>query len=173
MRQLIFLLLATTFIPTLSLANGGDQRVVENKYFINLSRAPFTPRVGISTAFLASFSDIQNNQPIQEDLIARVKITRFESGGTSERKLLFDENNIQVIRGILELPYTFEEAGIHEIYFYFAFASSPQRTYEAPDFLIDVQPASAEDQSNSILLAGFAAGIIGILVGYWARSKKA
>ncbi len=31
-------------------ANAGDQRVVENKYLINLSRAPFTPKVGIETS---------------------------------------------------------------------------------------------------------------------------
>ena len=60
----VILLLAIAFIPSVSLANGGDQRVVENKYLINLSRAPFTPRIGVKTSFLASFVDIQKNKLI-------------------------------------------------------------------------------------------------------------
>jgi len=38
-------------MPVISFANGGDQRLVERgKYYINLSRAPFTPRVGVKTS---------------------------------------------------------------------------------------------------------------------------
>ena len=32
---------------------------------------------------------------------------------------------------VLELKYTFESSGLHEIFFDFAFASNPQKIYEA------------------------------------------
>jgi len=67
-KKLTLLFLTIVFIfPALSLANGGDQRVVDAKYLINLSRAPFTPRIGVKTSFLASFIDIQKPESPEKD----------------------------------------------------------------------------------------------------------
>lgn len=120
-------------------ANGGDQRVVEKKYLINLSRAPFTPRVGVKTAVLASFLDIQAGKLIQEDLVVRMRIARLGGSGSDKRTFIFEQDNIIVKGGVLESNYTFTESGLHEIFFDFAFASNPQKIFEAPDFLLDVQ----------------------------------
>jgi hypothetical protein len=168
MKKLIFLFLAIALIPALSLANGGDQRVVENKYLINLSRAPFTPRVGVKTSFLASFVDIQKNKLISEDLIVKVRISKL--GDAPKGKFIFEQDNIAVKGGVVDFPYTFSEAVLHEIFFDFAFVSNPEKVYNAPDFLIDIQPAPGAEKSNSPLLIGAGLGIIvafliGLVIG--------
>lgn len=166
-KALLFVIL---LLPIFVFANGGDQRVVENKYFINLSRAPFTPRVGIKTSFLASFVDISKNKLIAEDLIVRVRIG--QQGGVAKGRPLFEQDNIVVHGGVLELPYTFTESGFHEMFFDFAFSSNPQKIYEVPDFLIDVQKPEAPQQSNLLwLLSGVVGLILGFIIGRLAKQK--
>ena len=157
----IFILL---FTANVIFANGGDQRVVENKYLINLSRAPFTPRVGIKISFLASFVDIQRNKLIREDLIVRVRISKL--GEAPKGNFIFAQNNVPAKGGILDFPYTFTNAGLHEIFFDFAFASSPETTYAAPDFLIDVQKQEKPASIQNSWLIGTVAGIMGIMIGF-------
>ena len=121
-------------------ANGGDQRLVDGgKYYINLSRAPFTPRVGVKTSMLASCFDVQANKLVAEDLMVKVRISRFGGSGSTTRTFIFEKDGVLVKGGVLELPYTFTESGLHEIFFDFAFTSRPDKVYDAPDFLIDVQ----------------------------------
>jgi len=158
-------------VPVISLANGGDQRLVERgKYFINLSRAPFTPRVGVKTSFVASFFDVGANRLIGEDLIVRVRISKL--GDAPKGNFIFDQDNIMVKGGVLEFPYTFSEAVLHEIFFEFAFASNPQKVYEAPDFLLDVQEAEASSKNNISLWAVLSVGITaGFAIGWFSRRK--
>lgn len=173
MKKLIFLLLTIVFIPALSFANGGDQRVVENKYLINLSRAPFTPKVNIKTSFLASFVDLQKNKLITEDIIVRIRIAKL-GGGNEKREFIFEKDNVKVQGGITDFKYTFEDDGLHEIFFDFVFASNPKTRYEAPDFLIDIQK-----QENSTLITikniwiiGFGAAIAGVVIGLLLNKIK-
>ena len=164
MKKLILLLLVVAFIPAVSLANGGDQRVVENKYLINLSRAPFTPRIGVKTSFLASFVDLQKNKLMSDDLVVRIRISKL--GDAPKGKFIYEQNNIAVKGGVLDFSYTFSEAVLHEIFFDFAFASNPEKVYNAPDFLIDVQPASNAGESNrSLIIGGLAGTVIAFLIG--------
>lgn len=163
-RLIIF---AALFLaPVVSFANGGDQRVVEDKYFINLSRAPFTPRVGVKTSFLASFVDIQKNKLIAEDLIVKVRIGK--QGDVAKGKPQFEQDNIAVHGGVLELLYTFEEPGFHEIFFDFVFTSNPQKIYEVPDFLIDVQKPNSESPVSKYSITS---GIIGLVAGWFLRRQ--
>lgn len=163
-RLIIFV--ALLLIPITSFANGGDQRIVENKYFINLSRAPFTPRVGVQTSFLASFVDIEKNKLIAEDLIVKVRIAK-QGGAGGKRTFIFEQDNLVVKGGVLELKYTFDNAGLHEIFFDFAFASNPQNIYEVPDFLVDVQKTA---ESGMMYVWGSIAGaIIGFILGWFLR----
>lgn len=162
--------MAIALIPALSLANGGDQRVVENKYLINLSRAPFTPRVGVKTSFLASFVDIQKNKLISENLVVRIRISKL--GDAPKGKYIFEQDNIAVKGGVLDFPYTFSEAVLHEIFFDFAFASSPEKVYNAPDFLIDIQkPESRPKNDQKGFLWIFAGIIFGFIVGWFLRPQ--
>lgn len=148
---------AVYLVPAFAFANGGDQRIVENKYFINLSRAPFTPRAGAKTSFLASFVDIQKDKLIAEDLIVRVKIAK-QGGIGGKRTFIFEQDNIIVKGGVLELPYTFTDSGLHEMFFDFAFASSPEKNYEVPDFLLDVQKSSKPDNRSKYFFGGLILG---------------
>ncbi len=156
-----------------ALANGGDQRVVDGKYLINLSRVPFTPRIGDEVSFLASFVGIEKNKLVSEDLIVTVRIAKLGGIGTDKGTFLFDKEKIPVKGGITELSYTFTESGLHEIFFDFALASNPQRIYEAPDFLLDIQPSTTQKTSNKfpffIALGGIFAGFIG---GWLMRGYK-
>lgn len=150
--------------PAASLANGGDQRVIQNKYLINLSRAPFTPRVNVKTSMLASFVDIQKSKLIAEDLIAKVRIAKL-GGGMDKQEFLLEQDNLPVKNGVLELAYTFTEAGLHEIFFDFAFATYPKTIYAAPDFLLDIQPALQDKNSDTktLMVGIYIGGIIGAL----------
>lgn len=164
----VLLVLAIALVPVMSLANGGDQRVVENKYLINLSRAPFTPRVGVQTSFLASFVDIQKNKLIHEDLIVKIRISKL--GDAPKGHFIYEEDNIAVPGGVFDFLYTFSAGGLHEIFFDFALVSNPGKVYNAPDFLIDIQPVSNADTSNKQLipvsLVGAASAfLLGLLIG--------
>ena len=163
---LLAILMGGILSPILVLANGGDQRVVDGKYLINLSRAPFTPHTGDKVSFLASFMDREKNKLISEDLIITVRIAKLGGIGTEKRTFVFVKENIPVKGGILELPYTFAESGLHEIFFDFAFASKPDEVYEAPDFLLDVQRPLSGYSLNQILMGVFG-GLVAGLVGGW------
>lgn len=175
---LIFALWAVLFAtPLFSLANGGDQRIVENKYLINLSRSPFTPRAQEKTSMLISFVDLEKNKLVAEDLAVKIRIAKLGGIGSEKRTFLFS-GDYKVQGGVLELPYTFSETGLHEIFFDFTFASSPEKLYEAPDFLLDVQPPVPQKKlgSASFLIAGIVISlIIGFAVGRFSkiyRSQK-
>lgn len=170
MRQPIFLLLAIALIPALSLANGGDQRVIENKYLINLSRAPFTPKVGAKTSFLASFVDIQKNKLISEDITVNIRISKL--GDAPKGKFIFEQNNVPVKGGVLDFTYTFSEAVLHEIFFDFAFASNPEKVYSAPDFLLDIQEPDIQSQTNQQTITWTIGGIaLGFIIGWLLKSR--
>lgn len=157
--------------PTYSFANGGDQRVVEGKYLINLSRSPFTPAVGDKTSMLASFVDIQTDKLISDDLIVKVRIAKL--GEARERKFLFEQENMIAKRGILEFQYTFNEFGLHEIFFDFAFVSNPQKVYTAPDFLLDIQNTEISQKASFSFPIGITLGVIfGFIIGWFIKKQK-
>lgn len=164
----LLLLLLLSF-PGTSFANGGDQRVVEGKHIVNLSRSPFTPQAGENVAMIASFVDIPTDKLIAEDLIVKVRIAKLGEG--RERKFLFEQDNIRAKGGILEFQYTFSESGLHEIFFDFAFASVPQKIYNAPDFLLDIQKGSTQGTPSLSFPLGIAIGgtVLGFVGGWLIR----
>ena len=172
-----FLLVAIVAISLLAInvvsANGGDQRLVAGgKYYVNLSRAPFTPRVGIKTSMLVSFFDVGANQLIKEDLLVKVRIAKFGGGQSAKRTFIFEDDNLLVKGGVLEFAYTFGEPGLHEIFFDFTFAKDQKKIYEVPDFLLDVQ--SANDRKGPLplsLFAHFVFFIIGLMLGLFLSRK--
>lgn len=159
----------TALAPRLLFANGGDQRIVEGKYYINLSRAPFTPRAGDKVSMLASFVYLQTNKLVPEDLIVRIRIAKL--GEAPKGNFIFVQDNILVKGGVLELLYTFIDSGLHEIFFDFALASNPEKIYEAPDFLLDVQKPIVLQNSGRTALVGILAGIIGVILGWFLRKN--
>lgn len=176
MKILAILLLFIFSLPALALANGGDQRIVEGKYLINLSRAPFTPHVGDKVALLASFVDIEKNKLVSEDLLVTVRIAKQGGIGTDNRTFLFEKEKVPVNGGVLELPYTFTEGGLHEIFFDFAFVSNPEKVYEAPDFLLDIQDREPQLNMNRFVVGLILSSIVGIIfalvLGFWFGKRK-
>jgi len=161
-------LLITTFLPLVAFGNGGDQRVVENTYFISLSRAPFTPRVGVETSFLASFVDIQKDKLISEDVVARVRIAKV-----GEKTYIFDKENISVQGGVMDFKYTFAEKGMHHLFVDFTLATAPEKVYDVPDFLIDVQKSETNNAIDAeSLVLGISLGVVVGLLGGWFVSRR-
>ena len=106
---------------------------------------------------------------VNEDLVVTVRIAKLGGVGTDKRTFLFEKEKIPVKGGILELPYTFTESGLHEIFFNFTLASSPQKIYEAPDFLLDVQKQPDGYGTNQILMAVFSSFVVGLAVGWFVK----
>jgi len=160
------------FIPTsISFANGGDQRVVEGKYLINLSRSPFTPKAGENVSMLASFVDIQTDKLITENLIVKIRIAKLGEG--RERKFLFKQENLIAKGGILEFQHIFQDAGLHEIFFDFAFAANPEEIYNAPDFLLDIQKSKIDQKSTFSSPIGIMLGaIFGFMIGWFIKRRN-
>ena len=169
----VIVLVAALLAAGIAMANGGDQRVVDGKYLINLSRSPFTPRAGERVALLASWVDLATGKLIAEDLLVKIRIAKLGGGG-GKREFLYEQENVRVKGGVVEFSYTFNGSGLHEIFFDFAFASNPSLFYEAPDFLLDVQkPAVQGAGSNVRTLAGIGVGLaVGLGLG-WLLSRKA
>ncbi len=147
-------------------ANGGDQRVVEGKYLVNLSRSPFTPKVGEKTAMLISFVDLGTNKLVAEDLVVKIRIAKLGGIGSAKREFLFEKNDILVQGGVLEFPYTFGNTGLHEIFMDFVIGSNPQRIYESPDFLMDVQNKESQLNINRSIIGFMLSNIVGIVLGF-------
>ncbi len=154
--------------PVFALGNGGDQRIVEGgKYFINMSRAPFTPRAGVKTAMLISIADGKTGRPIKDDSILRIRIFKMAGKGGS-RELLFEQKDIAVKGGVLEFPYTFAESGLHEVFLDFALASEPDKIIEPPDFLMDVQKPEQKDRGKQNALP-YLFAVLGFALGWCLR----
>lgn len=172
MKKLAFLLLAVLVPPVISFANGGDQRIVEGKYMINLSRAPFTPRVGDKMQMLASFVDLKTNKLVSKDMIVKIRISKL-GGGAGKREFVYEQDNVKVTGGILDFSYTFKDSGLHEIFFDFSLASNPEKIYEAPDFLLDIQKPEAPEKSNSPLIISSILGIVIAFIGGLFTGRRA
>lgn len=165
-KILTALLLFVLLLPSLASANGGDQRVVESKYLINLARSPFTPRVGEKTAMLISFVDLKTNKLISEDLVAKIRIAKLGGIGSAKREFLLEKIDILVRGGVLEFPYTFGDIGLHEIFLDFVLSSDPQKIYESPDFLMDVQNKESQLNMNRFIIGFMLSSVVGIALGF-------
>ena len=107
------------------------------------------------------------NRLINEDLIVRVRISKL--GDAPKGNFIFDQDNIVVKGGVLEFPYTFEEAVLHEIFFDFALAPDPSKVYKAPDFLLDVQKPFNGYSTNQVLMILFGSFVIGLIAGWFIK----
>lgn len=167
-KTLTVLLLSVFLLPALAVANGGDQRVLGNKYLINLARSPFTPTAGIKTAMTVSFVDLKTGKLIQDDLLVTVRVGE----GRGSRTFIHEEKDLLVKGGILEWSYTFTKHGIHELFFNFSFASDPHNIYEPPDFLLDIQKPKIPVKSSMLILVGIISVLIGGVAGWLIRRKN-
>ncbi len=176
-KAIVILLLLFVAAPAVSLANGGDQRVVEGKYLINLARSPFTPRINEKTSMLISFVDLQKSKLVSEDLVVKIRIAKLGGIGSTKREFLFEKGDIKVTGGVWEFPYAFTDTGLHEIFIDFVLVSNSQKIYESPDFLMDVQGRESKPNINRFVIAFMLSSIVGVVFGFafgfWLRKRKA
>ncbi|MDP3771928.1 MAG: hypothetical protein Q8Q94_00955 [bacterium] len=169
MKTKLFTLLMVVSMPFIAFANGGDQRVADG-YLVNLSRAPFTPIVGVKTALLASFVDLKTGNLIKNDILVSIRIAE----GRGSRAFIHEKKDIPIRGGVLEYLYTFQNPGIHEIFFDFKLVNDPeQKVHELPDFLLDVQkPTSKKMLDNKSFIFGICVGIVSGLIIEWLLGKR-
>ena len=168
MKKYLFLLLLIA-LPLIVSANGGDQRVADG-YLINLSRAPFTPIAGVKTALLASFVDLKTGRLIQDDMLVSIRIAE----GRGSRAFIHEKQDIPIKGGVLEYSYTFQNPGMHEVFFDFKLVNdAAQKVHELPDFLIDVQkPETKNGIDTKSLLLGTSLGVVVGLLGGWLAGRR-
>ena len=158
-------------LPLLTGAHGGEQRVVDGAYIVTMSRAPFTPRVGMPTKLLISISDIKSGDVLDREAIMHIRVARLASPGDAPQ-FVFEEKNIKAERSTLGYSYTFTEEGFHEIYIDFAFTDNPSKIMSVGDFLLDVQPSQPLRDNMSAIYAAVTGIIGGFVLGRFVANKK-
>lgn len=155
-------------------AHGGDQRVVDGIYLVNLSRVPITSKAGDPSKFLISFLDLKKNTVVDADMLITLRIAKLDQVG-SEPQFIFETQKPELARhGALEYSYVFAHPGFYEIYIDFADASQPEKIFHTPDFLIEVQKPEQKTAQYSLLSLGVVA-LLSICAGYvirFAQIKK-
>lgn len=169
MKKILFALLLA--VPLVTVGHGGEQRVIDGKYIVSMSRAPFTPRVGVPTKLLISISDIASGNVSDKDVIINLRVAKLASPGDTPQ-FIFEEKNIKAERSTLGYSYTFSEAGFHEMYIDFAFADNPTKIMSAQDYLLDIQPAQQPRGDNSFVLWGFGGLLTGMIFTKIALAHK-
>lgn len=165
---LLFCIFTLFLIPVSVMGNGGDQRVADG-YLVNLSRSPFTPIAGTKTAMTVSFVDLATMRLIKDDAVVTVRIGK----GRGSKTFLREDKELPLKGGVLEYSHTFQDSGLHELFFDFTFVNDPDRkVHELPDFLMDIQEPKVEKSSwvddALLVLAGLFSGL---LVSPFLRKK--
>lgn len=156
------LLVLAIFAPHFSSANGGNQRVVEGKYIVQISQAPLAPYAGEKVAMLVSFFDIAKDSLILTPINARLRI----AAKAGEEVLPWTP--LEVDGGIAEFSYTYAQSGFYEIFVEFERLEEPGKKYQVPDFLLDVKPQPAAGAPSWIPLVLLGTAIVGLLAGFIA-----
>jgi hypothetical protein len=145
-------------IPLLASAHGALQKVVEGKYLVNFTPAPFAPTVGKEQQNMLALSDFQENL-IEKNSIFNVEIRKDE-------KAVFRVQNQVAKGGLLPFSYTYEEPGEYELFITFKIPGD-SNLYEPDHFMIEVLPKPI---SRGSLMAIWLA--IGLAVGLLIRRRQ-
>lgn len=160
LKFLLPLLFGAVF-PGIVLANGGNIRLAEGKYLVNISSAPVTPVAGQKTSMLIAFADVATNAPLTQPITAWIEIRKKLS-----QENVFPSTEYPVKGGILEFAFTYPNPGLYELFVRFEKSDEPGKIYESEDFLMDVQPPKRNaNPMNTFLLAGLA-GCAGFFLGF-------
>lgn len=145
-------------------ANGGNIRLAEGKYLVNISSAPVTPVAGENVAMLISFADIKKNELLNQNIRVWLEI-RLKA----TEEVIFPEQEYRAEGGVLEFNFVYPHAGLHELFVRFEKPDEPGKIYITEDFLVDAQPAPERKTARPgwpvIILAALAGIGIGFFVG--------
>ena len=161
---LLFVFLVIT--PASGFAHGSDQHIVDNRYAVSVSRAPYTPRVGMKAAFVIYIVDLQTHTLVQEDGTMSLRIAKLGEVNSKQQHYVFEKNLIAFTKGGAEFSYEFQEEGLHEIFIQFFLGSDPEKIYTPEDFLIDVgQPSRYALDMQTIALIFLLGAFLGFGTG--------
>lgn len=168
----LFILLFASFLASgYASANGGNIRIAEGKYIVNISSSPVTPVSGEKVEMLISFADVQKNELLPQDLRVWIEI-RLKS----TEEIIFPEQEFRAERGILDFDFTYPKTVLHEFFVRFEKPDEPGKIYETEDFLVDVQPPRASDTSEAgdrnPLFIGLFGFFIGLIFGFALYVKE-
>jgi len=152
------------FFPFFAFANGGNIRIAEGKYLVNISSSPVTPIAGKKVAMLISFADVQKNELIAQDIRVWIEIRN-----KATQKVLFPPTEFLAERGVLEFSFTYPEAGLHELFIRFEKPDEPGKVYESEDFLVDVQESTASNNRGIGFHFVFGALLTGCILGWLGK----
>jgi hypothetical protein len=124
----------------------------------------------VKTAMLISIADGKTGRPVKDGLLLQIRIAKLGGAGGA-RTFLFEQDNISVQGGVAEFSYTFAESGLHELFLDFAFAANPDKIYEPPDFLMDVQKLEQSPAKGQNAFFGLIAVLFGFSIGWFLRGK--
>jgi hypothetical protein len=143
-------------------SNGGNIRLAEGKYLVNISSSPVTPVAGEKTAMLISFADIATNKPLSQPLRASIEIRKKVN-----QEVVFPSTEYPVEGGILEFSFTYPEPQLYELFVRFEKSDEPGKIYEPEDFLVDVQAPQTSGGNRSAPMGMFVplAFLLGIALG--------
>lgn len=171
MKTSFFFLIAllTIFLASgYASANGGNIRIAQGKYLVNISSSPVTPVAGEKVAMLISFADIAKNELLAQDIRVWIEI-RLKA----TEEVIFSQQEFLAQGGVLEFTFTYPEAGLQELFVRFEKPDEPGKIYETEDFLVDVQESRTSEKngvSYGLILVPIAFGL-GILAGFLRRRR--
>ncbi len=145
-------------IPLLASAHGALQKVVEGKYLVNFTPAPYSPMVGKAQQNMIAISDFQENL-IEKNIIFNVEIRQDE-------EIVFTLQNQVATGGLLPFSYTYEEAGDYELFATFKIPGD-SHLYESEDFMITVVPQASS--GGSLIVTWL---VVGFVMGFLIRRKQ-
>lgn len=153
--------------PGLASANGGNIRIAEGKYLVNISSAPVTPVAGEKVAMLISFGDVATNELLHQNLRVWLEI---RTKATEE--IVFPKQEFTAEGGVLEFSFTYPKPSLHELFVRFEKPDEPRKIYESEDFLVDVQEPRGKSETPRTFLVGMASLIAGFLLGRYTLKVK-
>ena len=144
----ITLLLIFALILPIAYANGGCIKIADD-VFVQMSYAPYVPKINEKVSFLFSFAD--KNGLTSKEINGELRLIK------GEEQIL--AKNFKINDGVLDLKHEFKNTGIYEIFVDFDFQN---KTYSPEDFVIEVIEDNNPDYLGyfAFLMAGLLIGII-------------
>lgn len=149
-------------------ANGGNIRLAEGRYLVNISSSPVTPVAGEKVEMLVSFASIEDNTLLREDLRTWVEIRRKVND-----EVIFPEKEFRAERGVLDFDFTYPESGLYELFVRFEKPDEPGKIYETEDFLVDVQSQRIQSRGTTLFpMYLVVSSLVSLLAGWFLGRRS-
>jgi hypothetical protein len=118
MNKFITLLILFFALPTVTFANGFDERYTDG-VLVGLSMAPLSPFVGEKVGMLFSFRDANTGKYITNISEADITIDTFIVDSYKAGDRIFEQKSIDSSIGSFNFQFEFQKQGLYEIHVIF------------------------------------------------------